>query len=85
MREFPPATQSPDLSLPLQPWTSSLKPGGRSLCPLAEIPLSEAIVQGTHTGPSGDGFIPGLSLADDGEDSSKGAHVDSSLASGICR
>lgn len=37
MREFAPATMSPDLSLPMQPWTSSLRLGGRSLCPLAEL------------------------------------------------
>ena len=57
-----------------QPWAPSRRLGGRSLCPLAELPLSAATLQGPHTGPSGDGFIPALSLADDGEDSSKGAH-----------
>jgi hypothetical protein len=59
-----------------QPWAPSLRLGGRSLCPLAELPLSAATLQGPHTGPSGDGFIPALSLADDGEDSSKGAHCE---------
>lgn len=57
-----------------QPWAPSLRLGGRSLCPLAEPPLSAATLQGPHTGPSGDGFIPALSLADDGEDSPKGPH-----------
>lgn len=57
-----------------QPWAPSLRLGGRSLRLLAELPLSAATLQGPHTGPSGDGFIPALSLADDGEDSSKGPH-----------